>query len=765
MRSLLSVIIIFFYCTPLWGQKVGLVLSGGAAKGIAHVGVLRALEENEIPIDYIVGTSMGGIVGGCYAAGMSPDQIEAIVLSEDFLRWVNGQPEAGYYGYYYQSDDNPGFVTLSLSLDSTFNAQFSASIANDVSLNFALAEKMAQAEAISKRNFDSLFVPFRAVAADVFTQNQVILSKGSLSNALRATQTVPFFYTPIRVDGKYLFDGGVYNNFPVDIMMRDFNPEVIIGSNVSSKVFNEYPYEHDDELLNYSMLFLFLDKSDPGQIPPNGVYLQPDLTGYTTLDFAKARSLIDSGYVQTIRQINEIKSKIPSRISCDDVTARRNAFSNKNYPFIFDEVKFHSFNSKQQIYLNRMFGVKPSDPVNLTIGEVKNRYFKLVSESYFSSIYPNLSFNQQRRKFTLELTRRKQKNFQVDFGGVIATRDISNIFIGLNFFHFDKQLTHAYAGFHTGNFYKSVVTRIRFDYPALGRFFLEPQFVFNSWDFLEGTDLLQEIKSTVLRRIDRDYSIKVGWPLGGKHKMYLQGGGISNRDRYINESGFTNTTTLDELKIRGFKASFHLSSSTLDRKQYPSSGRAYSFVVNYFNVDETYQPGNTSVRLLEYSASHQWFAAKLQLEQYINKGRFRPGFSVEAAYSTQPFFVNHQGTLINAPAFNPLPDSRTLLLEKFRALSYVAGGGKIVVASLPKLNWRLEGYIFKPFESIQLAPNQQTAISTELIKASFAAMSGFVYHSPIGPVSLIANYYNDEENEFGVLMHVGFLLFNKTSMD
>src|SRR5690349_13958667 len=126
-------------------QRVGLVLSGGAAKGLAHVGVLKALEENEIPIDYVVGTSMGGIIAGCYAAGMSPTQIEQMVVSEKFLRWINGLPEKGYNYHYRQPDVTPGFIKFTLDLDSTFNFQFNSSIANDVSLNFALAEKMAQA--------------------------------------------------------------------------------------------------------------------------------------------------------------------------------------------------------------------------------------------------------------------------------------------------------------------------------------------------------------------------------------------------------------------------------------------------------------------------------------------------------------------------------------------------------------------------------------------------------------------------------------------
>jgi NTE family protein len=133
-------------------------------------------------------------------------------------------------------------------------------------------------------------------------------------------QTVPFFYNPIRVDGKYLFDGGVYNNFPVDVMQRDFKPDVVIGVNVSSKVFDEYPYDIDEKLISNSLLFLLLDKSDPSSIPPNGVYIQPNLRGFTSYDFSRVKSLIDSGYAQAMRQIEEIKAKIVARESCDDVT-------------------------------------------------------------------------------------------------------------------------------------------------------------------------------------------------------------------------------------------------------------------------------------------------------------------------------------------------------------------------------------------------------------------------------------------------------------
>ena len=223
--------LLILFCTSItlsgWTQKVGIVLSGGAAKGIAHVGVLKALEENEIPIDYIVGTSMGGIIGGCYAAGMSPGQIEEIVLSKEFLNWVSGQAEEGQTYNYFRTDETPSFIRLNLSLDSAFSVLFNTSLANDLSLNFALAEKLAQPSAIAHNNFDSLFVPLRVMASDIFTQTEVVLDRGVLSDAVRATQTVPFFYNPIRIDGKYLFDGGVYNNFPVDVAERIFKPDVL----------------------------------------------------------------------------------------------------------------------------------------------------------------------------------------------------------------------------------------------------------------------------------------------------------------------------------------------------------------------------------------------------------------------------------------------------------------------------------------------------------------------------------------------------------
>ncbi len=752
-------------CAQLNAQKVAIVLSGGAAKGIAHIGVLKALEENEIPVDYVVGTSMGGIVAGCYAAGMSPEQIEELMLKENLLRWINGQLEDGYNYYYNKDDTHPSFVRLNLSLDSTRNVNFSGSIANDLSLNFAMAEYMAQPGAIAKGNFDSLFVPLRVVAAEIFTQKSVILKKGSLAAALRATQTVPFFYDPIRVDGQYLFDGGVYNNFPIDVAQQEFHPDVIIGCNVSSKVYSEYPKNEDDKLISKSLLYLLLDKSDPQDVPATGVYIQPNLSDFTGFDFAKAKALIDSGYAQTIRMMPEIKAKVAGKRTCEDVAFRRNQFNNRTSPLQVDRITMNGFTDNQQRYINKFFnsGRRP-----LYLHDVKSGYYRLVSDNYFKNVYPGFSYNPDIKMFGFELTRRPSNNFQVDFGGVIASRNISNIFLGINYYYFNRILNHVSANFFTGSFYKSAQVKARLDFPSLGQFYIEPEATFNSWNFVEGNDIVvKKANSTVLDRIDRRVGVNIGRPVGSSFKASVHAHFISNRDNYINSDVLVSTDTLDNLVLTGGRYGFKLETNTLNRKQYANAGKAFLVTFDYFDLDEDLVPGTTSVyRNTQIEKGHRnWIRGSMILEQYFRSGIYSSGYYLHGSLSNQPLFANFTGTLINAPAFNPIQDSRTLFLPNFRSFNFVAGGWRNVFNLRKNVDFRLEGYIFKPFQAIREGSKQEPILEEELTKIYFAGTAGIVMHSTIGPVSLSLNYYDDKKNQLGVLLHVGFLLFNKSSLE
>jgi NTE family protein len=203
----------------------------------------------------------------------------------------------------------------------------------------------------------------------------------------------------------------------------------------------------------------------------------------------------------------------------------------------------------------------------------------------------------------------------------------------------------------------------------------------------------------------------------------------------------------------------------LNRKQYSSEGKRFAFSVDVFNLTETLEPGNTSVKTESEKYSHNFFRAKASMEQYFLKGLFSTGYFVEGVISNQDSFSSYTASIINASGFYPMQDSRTLLLENFRAFNYLAGGIRNVFRIKKSFDFRLEGYVFKPLETIIEGSNQETNLIKNFSDIYFSATAALVLHSSVGPISLSLNYYDDKENQLGVLLHVGFLLFNKTSLE
>lgn len=764
VRIIFFVISVLLSATTAIGQKIGLTLSGGGAKGLAHIGVLKALEENNVPVDYVVGTSMGGIVGALYASGYSAEQIEAIMLSEKFQKWVNGDLERGYNYYYNKDKVNSSFLNVNLSLDSVFNARVNSSLASDLSLNFALMQYFARPAAAANYNFDSLYRPLRIMAADVFTQKQVIIDSGSLGAAVRTTLSVPFFYKPIRFQGQYLFDGGIYNNFPVDVTQNEFNPDVIIGANVSSKVFDKYPAAEDEELLNSSLLFMLLDKSDPNTIPENGIYIEPNLESYTSFDFRKVKALIDSGYQATIRKMDEIKRKVPRESNVEERQDERSKFRLNEPSFLFDSLAFHGFNSKQRKYIRHVFKMNPAK--ELSLRELKKGYFRLLSEPFFRTIYPDIIYEPKKTRYTLHLHGRPRSNLKLQVGGAIATRNISQIFLGLQHYYFNNYLLKTTAEFYSGGFYKSAELRTRLNLPALGQFYIEPELRYNNWDYLQIEDIFNpEQRTTLLIRTDRKYGLNIGFPLGGQFKAVLNGSFIRNTDEFSNINQFTSLDTLDVLNLSGFRAGISFSRNNLNRKQYPDAGGAFELEFDFFNVDEDYEPGSTTNLQPASGINRQWLRARVTAEQYFKTGMYSIGYFAQGNFSNQPFFTNYQATVLNAPGFNQIQDSPSLYLEKFRAHNFITAGMRHVFSLYKNFHLRFEGYVFKPFQTINANTEQLPFYDSNFEDLLLAANGGLVFHSPVGPIALNANYYDDDRHKFGVLMHIGFLLYQNRTLD
>ena len=214
------------------GQRVGVVLSGGGAKGLYHVGILKALEENNIPIDYISGASMGAIVGGMYAAGYSPDEMIRFFITDSVQRWLSAKSTDLDNNYYFKKfEPTPTMMSVRFDPKAPKKAalQLPTNLVSPYLLDLAFIRMLYPASGAAGNDFDSLMVPFRCNASNVFEKESVVFDRGSLPFAIRASMTIPLVFKPLSQDSVVLFDGGLYNNYPWQPLDSAFHPDILIG--------------------------------------------------------------------------------------------------------------------------------------------------------------------------------------------------------------------------------------------------------------------------------------------------------------------------------------------------------------------------------------------------------------------------------------------------------------------------------------------------------------------------------------------------------
>lgn len=770
MKKLILLFIISLAYLLSYGQKVGLVLSGGGAKGLAHIGVLKALEENHVPIDYITGTSMGGVVGAMYAAGYSPKEIEYIALSSDFQDWVSGKYDSDYSYFFQKKSQNPSFVTAKLQIDTGFHVKFRSNLINDIPLNFALIELLAQASANAKDDFDKLFVPFRCIVSDVLSQKMIPVKSGSLVEAVRGTFTVPLVYRPIKVDDKYVFDGGLYDNFPVDVMKKEFAPDVIIGSNVSSKIFNTYPKNIDEKLMNKFLIYLFLSKSDSTDIGENGIYIQPNLKDFTTTNFSPVEALIKQGYDATIIEVDKIKSKIKIATDTEALKEKRKAFVEKNPYITFKNIKVSGVNDYMKTYVKKVFQSKSKD---LSLNDIKEGYYKLLGDDNFETVYPRLNYLPLENVYEFELVVQPEKNFKIDFGGSISSRPVSNAFIGLQYNFLRKKSYTIGANLYSGRFHESAQGTFRIDMPAKRPFYVESELTYNNWNYFEsGQIFIKNTQSTFIKQSDSRFLLKLGLASGKNAKTEIFGGSFRTNNTYSPTDNFTTGDILDNTLFDGFVTGIKYEKYQLNRKQYASNGYRIAIGITYFDGSEEYNPGNilrndpSYPSIIPSEVGRSWYRFKASNEKYVKLGlKYSIGYLTEAVISNKPLFSTFKSNLLNTPAFYPLQDTKTLFLEHLRSDIYFAGGVKNVITLRKNFDLRLEGYIFQPYQEIKKVGSQQTDFGASFGNRRFVANAGLVYHTPIGPIALNFNYYDDRAKRFGVFFHIGYLIYNKRAIE
>lgn len=303
MRKLLLLLLLltsFFGFSQKEDPKIGLVLSGGGAKGLAHIGALKVLEEAGVQIDYIGGSSMGAIVGGLYAAGYSAEELDSIFHATNFNILIQDDLPRSAKTFYEKEDTEKYALTLPFD---DFRISFPSGLSKGQNIYNLMSRLTMHVSEV--RDFDNLPISFFCTAADVETGEEVILDSGSLAKAVSASGAIPSVFSPVKIDGRLLTDGGVANNYPVEELKRR-GANIIIGVDVQDSLASRDNLKSVFDILtqisNFRTISAMKDK-----IPLTDIYIKPDISEFSILSFEQGEAIIDSGEVAASRHLQELK--------------------------------------------------------------------------------------------------------------------------------------------------------------------------------------------------------------------------------------------------------------------------------------------------------------------------------------------------------------------------------------------------------------------------------------------------------------------------
>jgi len=278
--------------------KIGLVLSGGAARGLAHIGVLKALEEQGVRIDAIAGTSMGAVVGGLYASGYSIAELEKLATTLDWQQALSDAPPRKDVPFRRKQDDRDFLVKQKLSFRDDGSLGLPLGVIQGQNLALLLESKLAHAADV--RDFDKLPIPFRAVATDITSGEKVIFRRGHLPQVIRASMSIPAVFAPVELDGRLLVDGGMTDNIPLDVV-REMGVDMAIVVDIGTPLRNRKQLATVVDVLNQSITLMTRRNSEEqlASLRREDILVQPPLSAFGVTDFGRAQDMIDAGYRAT----------------------------------------------------------------------------------------------------------------------------------------------------------------------------------------------------------------------------------------------------------------------------------------------------------------------------------------------------------------------------------------------------------------------------------------------------------------------------------
>lgn len=761
MKKISLLLLCFFLLLPtlVRAQKVGLVLSGGGAKGLTHIGIIRALEENNIPIDYITGTSMGAIIGSLYAMGYSPDDMEALLKSEDFKRWYSGEVEEKYMYYFKKNRPTPEFFNIRFSLKDSLHIKpqfLPSSVVNPIQMNLVFIDLYARATAASGGDFDKLFVPFRCVASDVYNKKQLVLKQGDLGDAVRASMSFPFVFKPIEIDSMLAYDGGIYNNFPTDVMREDFHPDIIIGSVVAANPTK--PKEND---LMSQIENMVMQKTDYSLPDSAGILMTFKYNDVNLMDFQRIDELQKIGYDRTMSLMDSIKSRIHRRVNIDNLRLRRLVYKSQYPELRFKNIYIDGANAHQQVYIKKEFHT--SNDKEFTYEELKRGYFRLLSDNMISEIIPHAIYNPEDDTYDLHLKVKMEDDFSVRIGGNVSTTTSSQVYLGLtyqNLNYYSKEFT--FDG-QLGKIYNNAQLMAKVDFattiPTSYRFIAS----ISTFDYFKKDKLFSKNNKPALNQKDERFmKLKVALPFLSSKRVEIGFGIAQIEDRYFQNNVIDfDKDKYDKSEYRLFGGSLSFNGSTLNSRQFPTKGAHEELIAQIFTGKERFRPGVDSESKKPSKEHHSWLQLSYMKEKYHRMAeKWTLGWYLKMLYASKNFSENYTATMMQASEFAPTAYSQLTYNEAFRANQYIAAGVRPIYRFNQMFHVRGEFYGFLPIFPIERNSINKAYYGKAFSRFEYLGEVSVVCQLPFGAISAYVNHYSSPKREWNVGLTLGWQLFN-----
>ncbi len=788
LRSLTSFLTLFLLLATINGsaQSVGVVLSGGGAKGLYHIGVLEALEQNGIPIDYVAGTSMGSIVAGLYAAGYSPAQMREIVTSGEIESWLSGRIDSSYGAYYRQYRRTPSLFSLRLdtqslipleeevtnNLNSSIDGSTSktsqskgqgagshsnelktslylpSSLISTTQVDLTLSKLFSAASAYINKDFDKLMVPFLCVASDMRNYQAVVLTDGDLGESIRASMAIPIAFNPVERDTMLLFDGGIYDNFPWQPLVERHSPDVIIGSICTAG---------NTELTMQSSLveqvFAISTQKSEYVMPEGNITIQRDVP-VGMLDFGDGDQIIDMGYADAMVQIEEIKERITERRAEEYYDNRRAEFLEGVKPLIFEDYQINGLTEEQNLYV-RDFLHTSSNRRNvlqreMPFEELQENLYQILSSGDFSTKYPTVKYNPhtQRYKFAIDLETKPQ--LKLSLGGHLSSTAFNQLLLSLNYTEIKRVAQSYYADLYLGTIATSAMMGGRTDFYVKSPLFIDYYYSFSSIN-MQYTNLgnISDItNSESVKTRDNHISAAVGLPLSRRSLLTFRANAGQTNYYYdppstdIYDENLFENLYYDRTRLSYFAGKVEFERSTLDKQIYPQKGsKLEASLITVFSNGRNYE---TLYGSSVYSTDEpqRWFGARLKYEKYFTppgESWFSLGVSMDGVYTNIRQFGNPTATMLMMPSYQPVTHSKMIFMPDYSSDRYVAGGIMPTFNILPKMLWRTGLYgMYRNYYQIN-------GVDSSLISSQqmhYIVESSFVYHTSLGAVSLSLTKYD-----------------------